>query len=126
MHPCLNPASMSPPYPHTHTHSPLTPHTHSPHTQSLYKQFADTLKGLGVEAVATVGAPFDPEVHDAIMREPSDEVPDGTVLMEFRKGFRMGERLLRPAMVKVGLGVEGGGCCVWEWLGWVWGGGTGG
>lgn len=59
------------------------------------------MKGLGVDAVDTVGSPFDPELHEAIMREPSDDVPDGTVLMEFRKGFRMGERLLRPAMVKV-------------------------
>lgn len=61
----------------------------------------DIMKGLGVDTVDTVGAPFDPEIHEAIMREPNDEVPDGTVLMEFRKGFRMGERLLRPAMVKV-------------------------
>lgn len=61
----------------------------------------DIMKGLGVDAVDTVGAIFDPELHEAIMREPNDEVPDGTVLMEFRKGFRMGERLLRPAMVKV-------------------------
>ena len=41
------------------------------------------------------------QVHDAIMRAPSDEVPDGTVLQEFRKGFRMGSTLLRPAMVQV-------------------------
>lgn len=59
------------------------------------------MKGLGLDAVDTVGAVFDPELHEAIMREPNDEVPDGTVLLEFRKGFRMGDRLLRPAMVKV-------------------------
>lgn len=69
--------------------------------QGLYKQMVDILKGLGVDAVPTVGSPFDPALHDAIMREPNDEVADGTVLQEFRKGFRMGERLLRPAMVKV-------------------------
>lgn len=69
--------------------------------QGLYKQMVDIMKGLGVDAVDTVGALFDPELHEAIMREPNDEVPDGTVLMEFRKGFRMGDRLLRPAMVKV-------------------------
>jgi molecular chaperone GrpE len=61
----------------------------------------DIMKGLGLDAVDTVGAVFDPELHEAIMREPNDEVPDGTVLLEFRKGFRMGDRLLRPAMVKV-------------------------
>lgn len=69
--------------------------------QGLYKQMVDILKALGVEPVDTVGAAFDPELHEAIMREPNDDVPDGTVLLEFRKGFRMGERLLRPAMVKV-------------------------
>lgn len=61
----------------------------------------DIIKGLGVDAIDTVGAPFDPELHEAIMREPNDEVPDGTVIMEFRKGFKMGDRMLRPAMVKV-------------------------
>jgi hypothetical protein len=61
----------------------------------------DILRSRDVDVVPTVDSPFDPNVHEAIMREPSDEVPDGTVLMEFRKGFKMGERLLRPAMVKV-------------------------
>lgn len=69
--------------------------------QSLYKQMVELFRGLGVEAVPGAGEPFDPEVHEAIMREPSDDVPDGTVLEEFRKGFRLGDRLLRPAMVKV-------------------------
>lgn len=71
---------------------------------------------------AGVGEPFDPNVHDAIMREPNEEVPDGTVLEEFRKGFRLGETLLRPAMVKVSGGgglrglswqVGGAASCVW-------------
>lgn len=69
--------------------------------QGLYKQMVELFRGLGLEAVAGAGEPFDPEVHEAIMREPSEDVPDGTVLEEFRKGFRLGERLLRPAMVKV-------------------------
>ena len=69
--------------------------------QGLYKQMVEAFRGLGLEAVAGVGEPFDPEVHEAIMREPSEDVPDGTVLDEFRKGFRLGDRLLRPAMVKV-------------------------
>ena len=61
----------------------------------------ETFKSLGVEAVPGVGEAFDPEFHDAIMREPSNEVPDGTVLQEFRRGFRLGKLLLRPGMVKV-------------------------
>jgi molecular chaperone GrpE len=71
--------------------------------QGLYRQLVDLLKAQGVEAVPTEGHPFDPELHEAIAREASDEVADGTVLQEFRKGFMMapGDRLLRPAMVKV-------------------------
>jgi len=69
--------------------------------QGLYKQMVDIMRALGVETVDTTGEIFDPMKHDAIMREQNDDVEDGTVLQEFRKGFRMGERLLRPAMVKV-------------------------
>ena len=69
--------------------------------QGLYKQTVDILKGLGVEPVPTVGAPFDPALHDAIAREASDDVADGTVLTEFRKGFELKGALIRPAMVKV-------------------------
>jgi molecular chaperone GrpE len=69
--------------------------------QGLYKQMVEIFRGLGLEAVPGVGSPFDPSLHDAIMREASDQVPDGTVLEEFRKGFTLGDRLLRPAMVKV-------------------------
>ncbi len=66
------------------------------------------MRSLGVDAVPTVGAAFDPNIHDAIMREPSSSHPDGTVLQEFRKGFAIGGKLLRPAMVKVG-GIGGQG-----------------
>ena len=61
----------------------------------------DTFRNLGVEAVPGVGHPFDPNFHEAIVSEPNDDVPDGTVLQEFRKGFQCGDRLIRPAMVKV-------------------------
>jgi len=69
--------------------------------QGLYKQMVETFKSLGVEAVPGVGQPFDPNYHDAIAREDNDELPDGTVLKEFRRGFRLGSTLLRPAMVQV-------------------------
>lgn len=61
----------------------------------------EAFRSLGVDAVAGVGAPFDPEVHEAIMREERDDLPDGTVLKEFRRGFRLGSQLLRAAMVQV-------------------------
>lgn len=63
----------------------------------------EVFKSLGVEAVPGVGQPFDPNVHEAIMRENNETLPDGTVLQEFRRGFRLGKTLLRPGMVKVRL-----------------------
>ncbi|CAL4886746.1 unnamed protein product [Urochloa decumbens] len=72
--------------------------------QSIYKQFIEILNSLGVEDVETVGKPFDPMLHEAIMRDESTEYEEGIILQEFRKGFKLGERLLRPAMVKVSAG----------------------
>ncbi|KAJ0759255.1 putative GrpE nucleotide exchange factor [Helianthus annuus] len=72
--------------------------------QSIYKQFVEILGSLGVVPVETTGQPFDPLLHEAIMREESTEFGEGVVIQEFRKGFRIGERLLRPSMVKVSAG----------------------
>ncbi|GMI79006.1 embryo defective 1241, Chloroplast GrpE 1 [Hibiscus trionum] len=72
--------------------------------QSIYKQFMEILGSLGVEPVDTVGNPFDPMLHEAIMREDSTEFEEGIILQEFRKGFKLGDRLLRPSMVKVSAG----------------------
>ncbi|KAF9603330.1 hypothetical protein IFM89_034679 [Coptis chinensis] len=72
--------------------------------QSIYKQFVEILASLGVVSVETVGSPFDPMMHEAIMREDSSEFEEGIVLQEFRKGFKLGDRLLRPSMVKVSAG----------------------
>jgi molecular chaperone GrpE len=69
--------------------------------QGLYRQVVDIFRGLGLEAVPTVGTQFDPEIHDGIMREENDDHDDGEVLEEFRKGFKFKDQLLRPAMVKV-------------------------
>ncbi|KAK8628181.1 hypothetical protein V6N13_063892 [Hibiscus sabdariffa] len=72
--------------------------------QSIYKQFMEILGSLGVKPVDTVGNPFDPMLHEAIMREDSTEFEEGIILQEFRKGFKLGDRLLRPSMVKVSAG----------------------
>ncbi|KAH7415903.1 hypothetical protein KP509_14G065300 [Ceratopteris richardii] len=72
--------------------------------QGIYKQFVEIMKGLGVSAIETVGKEFDPNVQEAIMREESSEYPEGIVIEEFRRGFVLGEKLLRPAMVKVSAG----------------------
>ncbi|XP_054786672.1 uncharacterized protein LOC129292953 [Prosopis cineraria] len=72
--------------------------------QNIYKQFIEILTSLGVEPVETVGKPFDPLLHEAIMREDSAEFEEDIIIEEFRKGFKLGERLLRPSMVKVSAG----------------------
>lgn len=72
--------------------------------QGIYKQFVEIMRSLRVAAIATVGKPFDPSLHEAIAREESEEFKEGIVIQEFRRGFLLGERLLRPAMVKVSSG----------------------
>lgn len=72
--------------------------------QGIYKQFVEIMRNLHVAVVATVGKPFDPSLHEAIAREESEEFEEGIILQEFRRGFLLGERLLRPAMVKVSAG----------------------
>jgi molecular chaperone GrpE len=69
--------------------------------QSVYKQLVDALKRLGVAAMRPEGELFDPNLHEAVMREQTDEHPDGTVLEELMRGYVMGDRVLRHAMVKV-------------------------
>ncbi|XP_068659921.1 uncharacterized protein [Aristolochia californica] len=72
--------------------------------QSIYKQFVEIINSLGVEAVETVGKPFDPLLHEAIMQEESTQYEEGVIIEEYRKGFKLGDRLLRASMVKVSAG----------------------
>eukprot|EP01018_Ginkgo_biloba_P013446 Gb_09417 [translate_table: standard] len=72
--------------------------------QGIYKQFVEIMKGLRVTVVETVGKPFDPMLHEAIMREESTSFEEGIIIQEFRRGFLLEDRLLRPAMVKVSAG----------------------
>lgn len=74
--------------------------------QGLYRQMVDIFKGFGVEAVPGQGSIFDPNLHEAIMREPDNSLPEGTVIQEFRKGFKIGDKLIRAAMVKVILSLQ--------------------
>eukprot|EP00899_Mesostigma_viride_P016600 jgi/Mesvir1/24941/Mv16917-RA.1 len=69
--------------------------------QGVYNMTLDIMRRMGLVRIETVGKPFDPATMDAIMKQETDSVPDGTVLEEFRAGFMNGEMLLRPAMVKV-------------------------
>jgi len=67
----------------------------------IYSKLQDLLRRKGVTPIESLGADFDPNVHQAVMHEESAEHRDGEVIGELRKGYRLGERLLRPAMVKV-------------------------
>ncbi|KPQ37559.1 MAG: molecular chaperone GrpE [Phormidesmis priestleyi Ana] len=69
--------------------------------QSVYKQLIEALKKLGVSPMRSEGQEFDPNLHEAVMREPTSEYPEGTVIEEFVRGYVLGERVLRHAMVKV-------------------------
>ncbi|WIG61239.1 MAG: Heat shock protein GrpE [Ktedonobacterales bacterium] len=64
-------------------------------------QLNEVLKNEGLAAVATVGEPFDPRLHEAVESVASDEHPEGTVVDEVRKGYTIGTDLLRPARVTV-------------------------
>jgi molecular chaperone GrpE len=70
----------------------------------IYKQLQDALQKLNVQRVPAQGEPFDPRVHEAIEVVESDAVPDHHVLEELQPGYRIKDRLLRPAMVKVAKG----------------------
>jgi molecular chaperone GrpE len=69
--------------------------------QGVYKDLVIQLKKLGVAPMRAEGQPFDPNFHNAIMREPTAEHPEGTVIEEMMNGYLLGDKVLRHAMVKV-------------------------
>lgn len=69
--------------------------------EMVHRQLLTVLQGHDVVPMDTVGQPFDPNIHEAVMQEPADDRPAGIVAEEFQKGYRIGDKVLRPAMVKV-------------------------
>ena len=67
----------------------------------IYKQLQDALVKLGLRQIPAKGEPFDPHLHEAIEMVDTDEVEDHHVLDELQRGYKLKERLLRPAMVRV-------------------------
>jgi molecular chaperone GrpE len=67
----------------------------------VVRLFTDTLARLGVERVVALGQPFDPALHEAVQQMESSELAPGVVAAEVQPGYRMGDRLVRPAMVVV-------------------------
>ena len=72
--------------------------------QNLYKQLVEVLKQLGVAPMRVVDQTFDPTLHEAVMREPSDEKPEDIVIEELQRGYHLNGRVLRHALVKVSMG----------------------
>lgn len=67
----------------------------------VMRQFMEALQKMGLEEVGKEGEPFNPEVHNAVMREDAEGVDVETVTQVFQKGYKLGDKVLRPAMVKV-------------------------
>ena len=67
----------------------------------IHKQMLDLLRKRGVRPLEATGTMFDPKFHNAVIHEESSEHPDGEVIQELQRGYMLGDRLLRPAMVKV-------------------------
>ena len=67
----------------------------------ISKQLNDVLESFGVTAIEAVGQRFDPHIHEAVVTEPSDEYEPDIVTEEIARGYKLGDRLLRPSMVKV-------------------------
>jgi len=70
------------------------------------KQLNGALGKFGVQAIPTAGQEFDPSSHQAVASVPSQEVPDKHIVEEFQRGYRLHDRILRPAMVTVSSGAE--------------------
>src|SRR5262245_35321694 len=70
----------------------------------IHQQLLEILRKRGVRPIAALGADFDPYYHQAVSHEPAENRRDGEIIEEFRRGYMLGDRLLRPAMVKVAKG----------------------
>jgi molecular chaperone GrpE len=67
----------------------------------IHKQLKDALTKMGLQPVEALGATFDPNLHEAITVEATDQHKENTIMEEFERGYKLGDRLLRPAKVKV-------------------------
>ncbi len=72
--------------------------------QGLYKQLVEVLKQQGVAPMRVVGQQFDPNLHEAVLREPSDELKEDFIIEELQRGYHLEGKVLRHALVKVSMG----------------------
>lgn len=73
----------------------------------VHKQLIATLGKYGVEPIAALGKPFDPNQHEALVRQPAADKPEMTVVAELNKGFKIHDRVLRPSQVAVSVKPDG-------------------
>lgn len=67
----------------------------------VHKQLTDALSKVGLEVIQCMGEEFDPNFHEAVMQTPTSEHPEHTIIAELQKGYKLGDRVLRPALVNV-------------------------
>jgi molecular chaperone GrpE len=73
---------------------------------AVYRQLQEFLQREGVTEIDAINQPFDPNYHNAVLREETTEYPENTVVEELQKGYTLGNKVLRPTMVKVATGSE--------------------
>ena len=66
-----------------------------------YKNFNDVLNKIGLETIKAEGEIFDPNIHEAVMQTPTADKPEHTIIAELQKGYKLGDKVLRPALVNV-------------------------
>lgn len=67
----------------------------------IYRQLNGLIESLGVKPITAVGEQFDPHIHEAVVTEPTEDYEPDTVMQEIVRGYRLGDKLIRPALVKV-------------------------
>ena len=67
----------------------------------IYKQLSGVLEALGVKPIVAVGEQFNPHIHEAVVTEETEEFEPDTIIQEIRAGYKLGDKLIRPALVKV-------------------------
>lgn len=70
-------------------------------TEMILKQFVEIMASLGVEEIPALGEPFDPNVHSAVMHIEDESCDENVVVEVFQKGYTLGDKVIRPSMVKV-------------------------
>ena len=66
-----------------------------------YKNFNDVMNKIGLEVIEAQGKEFDPNMHEAVMQTPTSETPENTIIAELQKGYKLGDKVLRPTLVNV-------------------------